>query len=207
MPIRFDKFTAKSQEAVQAAQSLAQERGNPQMEPLHLLAGLLAEREGIVDAVLGKIGANRGQLQRIVEADLSKLPKMSGGGQLPQPSGEAVQVLEAAQREADTMKDEFVSIEHLLLALAKVDSKAKGILKLNAIGEKELLSAIKAIRGSTRVTDPHPEDKFQALEKYGIDLVAQAQQGKLDPVIGRDQEIRRVIQVLSRRRKNNPGRI
>jgi ATP-dependent Clp protease ATP-binding subunit ClpB len=102
------------------------------------------------------------------------------------------------------MKDEFVSIEHLLLALAKVDSKAKQILKLNAIGEKELLSAIKAIRGSTRVTDPHPEDKFQALEKYGIDLVRQAQQGKLDPVIGRDQEIRRVIQVLSRRRKNNP---
>jgi ATP-dependent Clp protease ATP-binding subunit ClpB len=202
--IRFDKFTLKAQEAVQRAQELAQERGHPQMEAVHLLAGLLAEREGIVDAVLGKIGADRAQLNRIVEAELSHLPKMSGGSQPPQPAAAAVQVLEAAQREADAMKDEFVSIEHLLLALAKVESKAKSVLKLNALGEKEILQAIKSIRGSTRVTDQHPEEKFQALEKYGIDLVRQAQQGKLDPVIGRDQEIRRVIQVLSRRRKNNP---
>jgi ATP-dependent Clp protease ATP-binding subunit ClpB len=203
VPIRFDKFTVKSQEAVQRAQELAQERGHPQMDAVHLLAGLMSEREGIVDAVLAKIGADRGQLNRIVEAELSHFPKMSGGSQ-PAPSPAGVQVLEAAQREAETMKDEFVSIEHLLLALAKVESKAKTILKLNAIGEKEILKAIQSIRGSTRVTDPHPEDKFQALEKYGIDLVRQAQQGKLDPVIGRDTEIRRVIQVLSRRRKNNP---
>ena len=113
-------------------------------------------------------------------------------------------MLEAAQREADAMKDEFVSTEHLLLALTKVDSKAKNVLKLNAITDKELLQALQAVRGSTRVTDQNPEAKFQALERYGIDLVERARQGKLDPVIGRDQEIRRVIQVLSRRTKNNP---
>ena len=113
-------------------------------------------------------------------------------------------MLEAAQREADAMKDEFVSTEHLLLALAKVDSKAKNILKLNAITDKELLQVLQAVRGSARVTDQTPEDKFQALQRYGIDLVERARQGKLDPVIGRDQEIRRVMQVLSRRTKNNP---
>ena len=102
------------------------------------------------------------------------------------------------------MKDEFVSTEHLLLALAKVDSKAKNVLKLNAVADKDLLKALQAVRGSARVTDQNPEDKFQALERYGIDLVERARQGKLDPVIGRDQEIRRVIQVLSRRTKNNP---
>ena len=113
-------------------------------------------------------------------------------------------MLEAAQREADAMKDEFVSTEHLLLAMTKVDSKANNVLKLNAITEKDVLQALQTVRGSTRVTDQTPEAKFQALERYGIDLVDRARQGKLDPVIGRDQEIRRVIQVLSRRTKNNP---
>ncbi len=131
------------------------------------------------------------------------MPKVTGGSP-PQPSHELIRVLEAAQREADAMKDEFVSTEHLLLALTKVDSKAKNVLKLNAITDKEMLQAMQAVRGSTRVTDQTPEDKFQALERYGIDLVERARQGKLDPVIGRDQEIRRVMQVLSRRTKNNP---
>ncbi len=203
MAFRFDKFTIKAQEAVQRAQELAANRGNPQIDPLHLLAALLGESEGVVKPILDKIGVNRAQLDRIVEAELGHFPKMSGGSP-PQPAQELVQVFEAAHREAETMKDEFVSTEHLLLALAKVESKAKRVLKLNAVTEKELLAALRDIRGSARVTDQNPEEKFQALKKYGIDLVERARQGKLDPVIGRDQEIRRVIQVLSRRTKNNP---
>ncbi len=203
MPVRFDKFTIKAQEAVQRAQELAAERGNPQIDPLHLLAALLAEGEGVIRPIFDEIGVNWGQLDRIVEAELGHFPKTSGGAS-PQPAQDLVQVFEAAQREAETMKDEFVSTEHLLLALTKTESKAKKVLKLNAVGEKELLAALREIRGSARVTDQNPEEKFQALKKYGIDLVERASQGKLDPVIGRDQEIRRVIQVLSRRTKNNP---
>jgi ATP-dependent Clp protease ATP-binding subunit ClpB len=203
MAFRFDKFTIKAQEAVQRAQQFAADCGNPQIDPLHLLGALLAEGEGAVRPILDKIGVNRDQLNRIVEAELNHFPKISGGAS-PQPAPDLGQVFEAAQREADGMKDEFVSTEHLLLALAKVESKAKKVLKLNAVGEKELLQALRSIRGSARVTDQSPEEKFQALKRYGIDLVERANQGKLDPVIGRDQEIRRVIQVLSRRRKNNP---
>ena len=203
MAVRFDKFTLKAQEAVQRAQALALDGGHPQIDALHLLAGLLAEPEGIVRPILEKIGADQGQLNQIVEAELGHVPKVTGGSP-PQMSKDLDAVFQAAMAEADAMHDEFASVEHLLLALAKVDSKAKNILKLNAIKEKQILEALKTVRGSTRVTDQTPEDKFQALEKYGIDLVAQANQGKLDPVIGRDQEIRRVIQVLSRRRKNNP---
>ncbi|HVX13581.1 MAG TPA: ATP-dependent chaperone ClpB [Pirellulales bacterium] len=203
MAIRFDKFTIKAQEAVQRAQELAADRGNPQVEALHLLAALAGEEEGIFHAVIDKIGANGQQLERIVEAELGHLPRTSGGAP-PQPAGGLMQVFEAAHREADTMKDDFVSVEHLLLALTKVDTKARQVLKLNAITEKEVLQALQAVRGSARVEDQNPEGKYQALQKYGIDLVERARQGKLDPVIGRDQEIRRVIQVLSRRTKNNP---
>jgi ATP-dependent Clp protease ATP-binding subunit ClpB len=203
MAFRFDKFTLKAQEAVQRAQDLAADAGNPQIDPMHLLAALLNENEGVVRPILEKIGVNRSQLDRIVQAELGHLPKSSGGGP-PQPTQQLTSVFESAQREAGTMKDDFVSTEHLLLALSKADSKAKSTLKLNAVTEKELLDAMRAVRGNQRVTDQNPEAKFQALEKYGIDLVQRAQQGKLDPVIGRDQEIRRVIQVLSRRTKNNP---
>ncbi len=203
MPFRFEKLTIKAQEAVQRAQELAASRGNPQIEAIHLLAALLSEPEGIVGTLLEKIGANRGQLQTIVNAELNHLPRASGGA-APQASPNLAAVLETAQREADVMKDEFVSVEHLLLALVKSDSKAKQLLKLNAIGETEVIKALQAVRGNNRVDDQNPEAKFQALEKYGIDLVQRASQGKLDPVIGRDQEIRRVIQVLSRRTKNNP---
>ncbi|HTQ38414.1 MAG TPA: ATP-dependent chaperone ClpB [Pirellulales bacterium] len=204
MALRFDKFTIKAQEAVQRAQEMAADHGNPQIDPLHLLASLLAEEEGIVKPLLDKIGVNRTQLDRIAESELNHLPKQSGHVGQPGISHELNNVFEAAQREAGTMKDDFVSTEHLLLALAKVDSKARNVLKLNAITEKELLAAMQTVRGSQRVTDMAPEAKFQALQKYGIDLVERARQGKLDPVIGRDQEIRRVIQVLSRRTKNNP---
>ena len=203
MAFRFDKLTLKAQEAVVRAQELATDRGNAQIDPLHLLAALLTENDGIVGPILERIGVNQQHLDSIVQAELEHFVQVSGGAP-PQGSRELNQVLEAAQREADGMKDEFVSTEHLLLALAKVDSKAKNILKLNAVTEKDLLKVLQAVRGSARVTDQTPEDKFQALQRYGIDLVDRARQGKLDPVIGRDQEIRRVMQVLSRRTKNNP---
>jgi ATP-dependent Clp protease ATP-binding subunit ClpB len=203
MPFRFDKFTIKAQEAVQAAVELAGNRGNPQVTPVHLLHALVGEREGIVRPLLEKIGTDRGHLERIVEAELSHLPKVSGGAQ-PQPDQELIKVFEAATAESHRMKDEFVSTDHLLLALAKVPSKAKNVLQLAAVGEQELLAGLQAVRGQSRVTDQNPEEKFQALDKYGIDLTKRAAQGKLDPVIGRDAEIRRVIQVLSRRTKNNP---
>ena len=203
MAFRFEKLTTKAQEAVATAQETAASAGNPQITPVHLLAALLAEREGVVGPVLDKIGANTSQLQTMIEAELSHLPKSSGGSS-PGMGPELSAVLNAGQAEADAMRDDYVSTEHLLLALAKTPSKAQETLKLNAISEKDILSALQTIRGNTRVTDQNPESTFQALEKYGIDLVDRAKQGKLDPVIGRDQEIRRVIQVLSRRRKNNP---
>jgi ATP-dependent Clp protease ATP-binding subunit ClpB len=203
MPFRFDKLTIKAQEAVQSAQELAAQRGHPQIDALHLLAALVAERDGVFGAILDKIGANRAQLQKIVDAELGHFPRSSGGAS-PQPAASLVQVFEASAREAEAMKDEFISVEHLFLALTKVDTKARSLLKLNAISEEQVLQALRTVRGSARVDDPNPEAKFQALVKYGIDLVGRASQGKLDPVIGRDQEIRRVIQVLSRRTKNNP---
>ena len=203
MAVRFDKFTTKAQEAVQRAQELAADRGNPQVEPLHLLASLIDEEEGVFGAILEKMGANRSQLERVTDAEVGHLPRSSGGAP-PQPSQALMQVFEAAHRESTAMRDEFVSVEHLLLALIKTESKAKNLLKLNAIDENGVLKALQSVRGSQRVEDQNPEAKFQALEKYGIDLVERASQGKLDPVIGRDQEIRRVIQVLSRRTKNNP---
>ncbi|MFM8283210.1 MAG: ATP-dependent chaperone ClpB [Planctomycetaceae bacterium] len=203
MAVRFDKFTIKGQEAVQRSIDAAAERGNPQATPVHLLHALLAEREGIVRPLLEKIGVDRAHLERIVEAELSHLPKVQGGSQ-PQPDQELMKVFEGAVAESTAMKDEFVSTDHLLLALAKTPSKAKSLLQLGGVAEKDLLAGLRAVRGSSRVTDQSPEEKFQALEKYGIDLVQRASQGKLDPVIGRDAEIRRVIQVLSRRTKNNP---
>jgi ATP-dependent Clp protease ATP-binding subunit ClpB len=203
MAFRFDKFTIKAQEAVQRAIDLAADRGNPQVTPVHLLQALVAEHEGIVRPLLEKIGVDRGHLERVVEAELSHFPKVSGGAQ-PQPDQELMKVFEQAAKEAEGMKDEFVSTDHLLLALVKAPSKAKNLLQLGGVDEKQLLAGLQAVRGSSRVTDQSPEEKFQALEKYGIDLVQRASQGKLDPVIGRDSEIRRVIQVLSRRTKNNP---
>ena len=203
MAFRFDKFTIKAQEAVQRAVDFAADRGNPQTTPVHLLFALLSEQEGIVRPLLEKIGVDRGHLERIIEAELSHLPKVAGGAQ-PQPDQELIKVFEIATSESGTMKDDFVSTDHLLIALSKSPSKAQNVLQLAAVTEKELLAGLQAVRGSSRVTDQSPEEKFQALEKYGIDLVQRASQGKLDPVIGRDSEIRRVIQVLSRRTKNNP---
>ena len=203
MAFRPDKLTVKAQEALQSAQQLAESQGHAQLVPLHLLKALLDEQQGIMRPLLEKVGIRVAQLQTIVDADLGKLPRSSGGGQAG--ASQAMrQVLDKATEQADGMKDAFVSTEHLLIALTQVDDQAQRVLKLNGVTEADVLSALKSVRGSQSVTDQHPEDKYQALEKYGKDLVALARQGKIDPVIGRDQEIRRVIQVLSRRRKNNP---
>ena len=203
MAFRFDKLTQKAQEAVARAQELCASGGNPQIEPVHLLASLLAESDGVIRPLLDQMGVRHDRLKTIVDADVVRLPKTSGGG-TPGASRELQQVLETAQSSAEQFKDEFVSTEMLLLALTKVKSAAQEILKLQSIGENDVLQAMQAVRGTNRVSDANPEGKYQALQKYGIDLVERAKQGKLDPVIGRDQEIRRVIQVLSRRTKNNP---
>lgn len=203
MTFRFDKLTVKGQEAVARAQTLATEAGNPQIEPLHLLQGLVDEDEGIVKPLLEKIGANLSMLHDTVVAEVGRLPSASSGHP-PGISGELNKVLTNSLTAAEGMKDEFVSTEHLLLALTRVETAAQRLLQMSGVNEKDVLEALRTIRGSSRVTDQFPEDKFQALERYGIDLVDMAQKGKLDPVIGRDTEIRRVIQVLSRRTKNNP---
>src|SRR5436190_2176026 len=178
MPFRFDKLTIKAQEAVARAQELASEAGNPQIEAVHLLAALLDEGEGIVRPVLEKMGANIAQLDQIVDAELKHLPKSTGGSP-PGVGSQLSKVLDAAQAEADSMKDDFVSTEHLLLALAGTPSKAQDVLQLNAITKDKVLGALRAVRGSARVTDQTPGGKFQALEKYGIDLLEPARLGKL----------------------------
>ncbi|GHT45523.1 hypothetical protein FACS189454_05170 [Planctomycetales bacterium] len=203
MPFSFDRLTTKSQEAVQAAQETAVKNGNPELSPLHLFDALLNEKGGNVRPVFDAVGVNFSQLNKMVEADLRQLPKMSGGT-TPSPSAELLRIFYAADDEAAVMKDELISTEHLLLALEQVPSKVQKIFQLNALGHNELLQGIAKVRGGARVTDADPESKLQALAKYGIDLVERAKKGKLDPVIGRDNEIRRVMQVLSRRTKNNP---
>jgi len=204
MAFRLDKLTVKGQEAFQKGHALAEEAQQRQLAPLHLLAGLLAEPDGIPRAILSKIGVNVSQLLSQVEGELKRLPSSSGSNVDIAPSRELMQVLDAAQKLADGMQDQFVSTEHLLLALTKVDDGAKRLLQINGIEEADLTKAMQSVRGGHSVTDQHPEDKYQALLRYGKDLVELARQGKIDPVIGRDSEIRRVVQVLSRRRKNNP---
>ena len=203
MSFQFEKLTAKGQEAVANAQSLAAGKGHSEVQPLHLLECLMKQSDGIVPSLLNKIGVPTAQLSSIVESELGRLPT-STGSSTPNPSRELQSVLQTAAETASSLQDEFVSTEHLMLGLAKVDSAVKRILEMNAIDDSSLMDAIKQVRGSARVTDQNPEAKYESLEKYCIDLVAMAQQGKLDPVIGRDDEIRRVIQVLSRRNKNNP---
>jgi ATP-dependent Clp protease ATP-binding subunit ClpB len=202
--MRWDQFTVMSQEAIQKAQARAEEMGHQEIRPEHLLASFLAQDENIVNAILAKIGAPAAQIRADVEAALERLPKVSGGGETAL-SPALRQVLDAARKEADKLKDEYVSTEHLFLAMLKdAKSEASRILRRNGVDEDAVLKALAAVRGSQRVTDPEPEAKYQVLEKYARDLTALARLGKLDPVIGREDEIRRVIQVLSRRTKNNP---
>jgi ATP-dependent Clp protease ATP-binding subunit ClpB len=198
-----DKLTIKAQEAIVGAQSLATSQGNPEIEGLHLLSALLEDPAGVVVPLLKKIGAQVDKLQSTTASELQRLPRSSSNRQ-PGISAALQKGLEAAASAAEGMKDEFVSTEHLLLGLCKSEKNSSELLKLLGVNEKEILQGLQSVRGSARVTDQSPEGKFQALEKYGVDLVAQASKNKLDPVIGRDNEIRRVIQVLSRRTKNNP---
>ncbi len=202
--MQLDRFTIKSQEAIQAALRLAEDRSNPQATPEHLLAVLLEQADGIVAPVLRKVGADPAAIRAAVNGALDALPRMTGPSGGSGPAEELIQVLRAAEHEMRQLGDEYVSTEHLLLSLAGHNSKAGQILRDAGATHDTLLQAVSEVRGPHRVTDMNPEDKFQALEKYGRDLTAAAREGKLDPVIGRDDEIRRVIQVLSRRTKNNP---
>ena len=201
--MRQDRFTVMSQEAFQAAQSKAEEMGHQDVRPEHLLWSFLAQEENIVVAALTKIGANRSKIRTELERVLERIPRVQGGDVYL--SSSLRQVMSGAQKEADKIKDEYISTEHLFLAMLKDrSSEAARILEANGVTEEAVLQALMAIRGTQRITDPQPETKFQVLQKYTRDFTDLARQGKLDPVIGREDEIRRVIQVLSRRTKNNP---
>jgi ATP-dependent Clp protease ATP-binding subunit ClpB len=205
MAIRWEKLTVKSQQAMAQAQARAAELGNPEVQPVHLLLALIEDREGVIPAVLEKIGVPTERLEHDLHQIEEKLPRVAGSASQPGLSQALNKVLEQAFREAANFKDEYISTEHLLLGAAhlKGDSARDALVALGATHEA-ILKALTAVRGSQRVTDQNPEGKFQALEKYAKDLTELARRGKLDPVIGRDEEIRRVIQVLSRRTKNNP---
>src|SRR6201984_2348678 len=207
MAIRWDKFTVKAQEAMQRANELASEHGNPELAPLHLLAALVEDREGIVAPVLEKIGIGPQAVLGDLYKEIEKLPKVSGssGPQQPSMSAQINQVLERSFKEADTFKDEYVSTEHMLLALTDLKrDPAQQLLARFGATHDAIFKGLKSVSGWLRITDQNPEGKYQALERYARDLTEQARRGKLDPVIGRDEEIRRVVQVLSRRTKNNP---
>jgi ATP-dependent Clp protease ATP-binding subunit ClpB len=205
MAIRWEKLTVKSQQAMEQAQARATELGNPEVQPVHLLLALIEDREGVIPSVLEKIGVPTQQLEHVMHQIEEKLPRVAGAATQPGISQALNTVLDQAFREAANFKDEYVSTEHLLLGVAhgKNEAARDALVALGATHEA-ILKALTAVRGSQRVTDQNPEGKFQALEKYAKDLTELARRGKLDPVIGRDEEIRRVIQVLSRRTKNNP---
>ena len=205
MAIRWEKLTVKSQQAMQQAQARATELGNPEVQPVHLLLALVEDREGVIPAVLEKIGVPTQRLEHELHNIEEKMPRVAGAATQPGLSQALNKALEQAFREAANFKDEYVSTEHLLLGAAhlKGDAARDALAGVGATHEA-ILKALTAVRGSQRVTDQNPEGKFQALEKYAKDLTELARRGKLDPVIGRDEEIRRVIQVLSRRTKNNP---
>lgn len=201
--MRLDKFTLRGQEAIQAAIELAERNQNQQVEPEHILCAMLDQAEGIVRPLLGKLGANIQVVKNDCEAAVARLPRVQGGQQYLSPR--LNQIFAAGQKQAESMQDEYVSTEHLLLAIAdEKDGDAGKILRQHGVTRDDLLKAIEQTRGGTRITDQNAEANYQALAKYARDLTDLARQGKLDPVIGRDDEIRRTIQVLSRRTKNNP---
>jgi len=203
MAIRPDRFTLKSQEAIQEAQRLAEERQNPELVPEHLLLALARQSDGVVVPLLQRGGVRPEALASQVEAELERLPRVTGTQVHVSPR--LTRLLDAAWKEARGLKDEYLSTEHLLLAMAaERDGAAGRLLRQAGLTRDNILALLQTLRGSQRVTDPEPEGKYQALERYCRDLTAQARAGKLDPVIGRDEEIRRVMQVLSRRTKNNP---
>ncbi|MBV9241210.1 MAG: ATP-dependent chaperone ClpB [Acidobacteria bacterium] len=201
--MRFDRFTIRGQEAVQEAIGVAEKNQNQQVEPEHLLAAMLEQKEGVVRPILGKVGANVATLTTDLSAAIAKFPQVSGGQQFF--SSRTNTIFQDAQKEAEKMQDEYVSTEHLLLAVAAEKTGDAGrILRSNGITHDDLEKVVTEMRGGSRITDQNAEENFQALEKYAQDLTERARKGKLDPVIGRDDEIRRTIQILSRRTKNNP---
>ena len=205
MAIRWDRLTVKAQEAMQRAGEVASEHANSEIMPLHLLAALLEDREGIVAPVLERAGANPSALLAQAQKEIDALPKLGRVAAQPHLNDATTELLEAAFKAAENFKDEYVSTEHLLLAtLGMKKDPACRLLNANGVTEDALLKALTAVRGNQTVTDQNPESKYQALERYARDLTELARRGKLDPVIGRDEEIRRTIQVLSRRTKNNP---
>ena len=205
MAIRWDKFTLKSQEAIQKASSLANENGQPEVQPMHLLMALLEDKEGIIIPLLQKVGIPTEQMLASARHAIAGMPKVSGATSEPGLSSAMQRVLNDASKEAQDFKDEYVSTEHLLLALAQLKKDpAQMLLASMGATRDAILQGLTSVRGNQRVTDQSPEGKYQALDRYAKDLTELARRGKLDPVIGRDEEIRRVIQVLSRRTKNNP---
>jgi ATP-dependent Clp protease ATP-binding subunit ClpB len=204
--MRMDKLTIKAQEAVQQAQQLAEKNQNVQIDVEHLLAALLAQTDGVTGPILQKLGVNTGLLAQQVQSEIAKLPKVSGSAEHGAGLTPRLRdVFNAAFSEAERLKDEYVSTEHLLLGIATDGQGAAGrLLKAQHVDQASLLQALREVRGSQRVTDQNPEEKYQALDRFGRDLTEAARKQKLDPVIGRDEEIRRVVQVLSRRSKNNP---
>jgi len=201
--MRLDKFTLRGQEAIQAGIELAERNQNQQVEPEHILCAMLEQPESIVRPLLGKLGANVQVVKNDCEAAVARFPRVQGGQQYF--SSRLSQIFTAAQKEAEKMQDEYISTEHLLLAIAdEKDGNAGKILRQHGVNREDLLKAIEQTRGGTRITDQNAEANYQALAKYARDLTDLARQGKLDPVIGRDDEIRRTVQVLSRRTKNNP---
>src|ERR1700730_11988714 len=202
--MRFDQLTIKAQEAIQEAQSDARARGNAELTNEHLLLALLKQDDGVVVPVLQKLGVNPEAISQQLSTVLDRRPAVSGASADAVPSRELTRALDRAFGGAKDCGDEYVSTEHFLLALAESGGEAASLLKKAGVQKDALLKALKEVRGATRITDPNPEDKYQALKKYTRDLTDLARRGKIDPVIGRDEEIRRVIQVLSRRTKNNP---
>ncbi|MFT5195027.1 MAG: ATP-dependent Clp protease ATP-binding subunit ClpB, partial [Candidatus Promineifilaceae bacterium] len=203
--MRFDKYTQKTQEAVVEAQNIAQEYNHPAVEPIHVLHALIMQEGGVVPAIIKRIGADEQLLRQSVEQQLARLARAVGGPLQIGVSRKLDGILQEAQKIANDMKDEYTSTEHILMAFAQPSAKEmRDLLTQHGIDYNGILQALAAIRGSHRVTSQNPEAQYEALVKYGRDLTQDARQGKLDPVIGRDEEIRRVIQILNRRTKNNP---
>ena len=203
--MRPDRMTTKSQEAFRSASDLASRRGNPEIVPEHLILAMLEQDGGIALPLFQKAGGDPEALKKKVEEYLAKLPHVSGGGAEPTLSRRTMEVVRKGEDEAKALKDDFVSVEHYLLALAKHDRETQSAFEASGgVRYEKLLQALATVRGAQRVTDRDPEQKFQALDKYTRDLTEAARKGKIDPVVGRDEEIRRVMQVLSRRTKNNP---
>ena len=203
--MRFDRFTIKAQEALQSAHTLASEFQSPELNVEHLMLSLINQTDGIVTPILQKLGVDTQVIISNLEEKIQQSPKVAGVSSEQRISLALQSILDTAMKEATTLKDEYVSTEHLLIACSESKQSDVGqILREVGVTKDKILAALVDIRGTQRITDPNPEDKYQALTRFGRELTQEALSGKLDPVIGRDDEIRRIMQVLSRRRKNNP---